>query len=174
MWRRFLPLMMAGLLAPSLASATEYRITVKKAERRLELQRAGQLVKTYRIGLGFAPAGIKEKQGDGRTPEGNYFICNKNPKSRFYLSLGLNYPNADDARRGLEQGLIGKNQYGAIIGAEKRKTVPPWNTNLGGEIFIHGRGANSDWTWGCIALDDVDIRELYEIISIGTVVTVLP
>lgn len=169
-------LVISVVLASLLATvhAAEYQITVKKAERKLELHRDGKVVKQYRIGLGFNPVGTKEQQGDGKTPEGRYFICNKNPKSRFYLSLGINYPNANDAKRGLKQGLITKQQHDLIVSAEQRKTIPPWNTRLGGEIFIHGRGANSDWTLGCIALDDAEMKELYDMIPVGTPVIISP
>ena len=175
MGRKFFALTVMALLAGAVSlSAAEYQITVKKTERRLELQRDGQLVKTYRIGLGSNPVGAKERQGDCKTPEGSYFICNKNPKSQFYLSLGINYPNANDAKRGLAQGLITRQQHDLIVSAEKKRAIPPWNTRLGGEIFIHGRGANSDWTLGCVALDDADMKELYDTVPVGTAVVILP
>src|SRR5687768_17740360 len=58
-----------------------------------------ELVRVRRVALGFEPSGDKVRQGDGRTPEGDFYVCMKNDKSKFYLSLGLNYPNEEDAGR---------------------------------------------------------------------------
>ena len=153
---------------------TSPRILVKKAERRLFLYDGNKLVKTYRIGLGLSPKGDKVRQGDRRTPEGDFYIFTKNDKSAFYLSLGVSYPNAEHARRGLRDGLITKSQYDAIMHALKLKETPPQHTALGGDIYIHGHGAKSDWTWGCVALENDDIRELFNAATVGTPVTILP
>ena len=153
---------------------TSPRIVVKKAERRLFLYDGNKLVKTYRVGLGLSPKGDKVRQGDRRTPEGDFYIFTRNDKSAFYLSLGVSYPNAAHADRGLRDGLISKSQHEAIMRALKLKKTPPQNTALGGDIYIHGRGASSDWTWGCVALEDTDIRELFDTVSVGTPVTILP
>ena len=59
-----------------------------------------------------------------------------------------------------------------ITRALRVKKGPPQNTLLGGDIYIHGRGAGSDWTWGCVALDDKDIRELFDVVPIGTPVKI--
>ena len=153
---------------------TAPRIVVKKAERRLFLYDGNKLVKTYRIGLGLSPKGDKVRQGDRRTPEGDFYIFTRNDKSAFYLSLGVSYPNAPHANRGLRDGLISKSQHDTIMRALKLKKTPPQNTALGGDIYIHGRGASSDWTWGCVALEDTDIRELFNAATVGTPVTILP
>ena len=153
---------------------TSARIIVKKAERRLFLYDKNKLVRTYRIGLGLSPTGDKVRQGDRRTPEGDFYIFTKNDKSAFYLSLGVSYPNAPHARRGLRDGLISKSQHDAIMRALNLKRTPPQNTALGGDIYIHGHGATSDWTWGCVALENDDIRELFNAVSVGTPVTILP
>ncbi|HKO35410.1 MAG TPA: L,D-transpeptidase family protein [Pyrinomonadaceae bacterium] len=153
---------------------TSPRIVVKKAERRLFLYDGNKLVKSYRIGLGLSPKGDKVRQGDRRTPEGDFYIFTRNDKSAFYLSLGVSYPNAPHADRGLRDGLISKSQHDSIMRALKLKKTPPQNTGLGGDIYIHGRGASSDWTWGCVALEDTDIRELFDTVSVGTPVTILP
>ena len=150
------------------------RILVKKAERRLLLYDGNKLVRTYRIGLGLSPKGDKVRQGDRRTPEGDFYIFTRNDKSAFYLSLGVSYPNAPHADRGLRDGLISKSQYDAIMRALKLKKTPPQNTALGGDIYIHGHGAGSDWTWGCVALENDDIRELFNAATVGTPVTILP
>lgn len=149
-------------------------IQVFKAKRQLELRAEGRIVRTYRIGLGSQPSGAKRRQGDRRTPEGTYFICNKNPRSQFYLSLQVNYPNEDDADRGLADGLITPLQHERIVRASERRKIPPAETRLGGEIFIHGNGSGSDWTWGCIALDDSEMKELFDAIAVGTPVTIFP
>jgi len=150
------------------------RIVVKKAERKLFLYSDDKLVRTYRIGLGLSPVGDKIRQGDRRTPEGDFYIFTKNDKSAFYLSLGISYPNAAHAARGLREGLITKAQYDAIKGALKAKKTPLQNTRLGGDIYIHGNGAGSDWTWGCVALEDRDVRELFQAIPLGTPVRIEP
>lgn len=153
---------------------TAPRIVVKKAERRLFLYDGNKLVKTYRIGLGLSPTGDKVRQGDRRTPEGDFYIFTRNDKSAFYLSLGVSYPNAPHANRGLRDGLISKSQHDTIMRALKLKKTPPQNTGLGGDIYIHGHGAGSDWTWGCVALENDDIRELFNAAPVGTPVTILP
>jgi len=150
------------------------RIVVKKAERRLFLYSDNRLVRTYRIGLGLSPVGDKVRSGDHRTPEGDFYVFTKNNKSAFYLSLGISYPNVTHAGRGLRDGLITKAQYDAIVRANKAKTTPPQYTRLGGTIYIHGNGAGSDWTWGCVALEDEDIRELFNAITVGTPVRIEP
>ena len=150
------------------------RIEVFKARRELVLYSADRPLKTYRIGLGLDPVRRKVRQGDRRTPEGSYTVCRKNPASSFYLSLGLTYPNLEDAERGRAAGLISRTQHRRIRDALARGDCPPWNTALGGELFIHGHGSGSDWTWGCVALDNEDIKELYSLITVGTPVRIHP
>jgi murein L,D-transpeptidase YafK len=147
---------------------------IKKAQRKLLLYSGNKLVRSYHIGLGLSPVGDKVRQGDHRTPEGDFYIFTKNEKSAFYLSLGISYPNAAHAARGLRDGLITKAQYDSITSALKAKKAPPQNTRLGGDIYIHGNGAGSDWTWGCVALEDRDVRELFEVIPVGTPVRIEP
>ena len=137
------------------------------------LYSGNDLVRTYRVGLGLNPVGDKVREGDRRTPEGAFYIFTKNSKSAFYLSLGLSYPNAAHAKRGLRDGLITKVQYDEIIRALKAKR-PLQNTALGGDIYIHGNGARSDWTWGCVALENEDIRELFDVVKVGMTVTIEP
>lgn len=160
----------AGLKLP----LTSPRIVVLKSKRRLELYSDGSIVRVYRIGLGLNPVADKKQQGDRATPEGEFYIFTRNNKSAFYLSLGVSYPNTEDAERGLREGLISRSQHDAIIKAIKRKATPPQNTRLGGDIYIHGNGAGSDWTWGCVALENEDMRELFDAIPVGTPVTIKP
>jgi murein L,D-transpeptidase YafK len=149
-------------------------IVVTKSKRRLELYSDGALVRTYKVGLGLNPIPDKIRQGDHATPEGDFYVFTKNDKSAFYLSLGISYPNIEDAERGLREKIITRAQHDAIVRAIKRKATPPQNTRLGGDIYIHGNGAASDWTWGCVALENEDMRELFEAVSVGTTVTIKP
>lgn len=153
---------------------TRPRVLVEKAARRLTLYSGDEAVRVYRVGLGTSPVGDKVRSGDRRTPEGDYFVCVKNERSAFYLSLGVSYPNEDDAARGLRDRLITRAQYRRIVSAARRGRTPPWDTLLGGEIFIHGNGSASDWTWGCIALEDPDIKELFDAVPVGTPVRIEP
>ncbi|HEV3471212.1 MAG TPA: L,D-transpeptidase [Pyrinomonadaceae bacterium] len=150
------------------------RILVRKGERRLELFEGGERVRVFRAGLGFAPEGDKERQGDGRTPEGEFYVCMKNGRSSFHVSLGLNYPDADAAERALRDGLITRAQHERIVRANREGRCPPWNTRLGGEIFIHGGGTGSDWTFGCVALENEHVEELFKHVPTGTPVRIEP
>jgi murein L,D-transpeptidase YafK len=150
------------------------RIVVLKSKRRLQLYSDGVLVRNYKIGLGLNPVPDKTRQGDRATPEGDFYIFTKNNKSAFYLSLGISYPNVEDAERGLRDRLISRAQRDAIVKDIKRKATPLQNTALGGDIYIHGNGASSDWTWGCVALENTDIKELFDAVPVGTPVTIKP
>jgi murein L,D-transpeptidase YafK len=150
------------------------RIVVLKSKRRLELYSDGALVRSYKVGLGLNPVPDKQRQGDRATPEGEFYIFTKNDKSAFYLSLGISYPNVEDAERGLRDGLISRAQHAAIVKAIKRRATPPQNTALGGDIYIHGNGSSSDWTWGCVALENDEVKELFNAVPVGTPVTIKP
>ena len=124
------------------------KIIIEKSKRRLSLYSGNNLVRTYRIGLGLSPIEDKIKEGDRKTPEGSFYIFTKNDKRAYYLSLALSYPNAEDATRGIRDGLINREQYDQIVNAVHSKTVPPQNTPLGGEIYIHGNGSQATWVRG--------------------------
>lgn len=131
-------------------------IIVEKAARKMHLFHDNDIVKTYDIAMGFAPEGHKQFEGDGKTPEGLYYIDRRNPRSKFHLSLGISYPNAADTAY-----------------AEAKGKKP------GGEIFIHGksrfRGFNQgDWTWGCIAVTDEEVEEVYAMVKNGTPIRIKP
>jgi L,D-transpeptidase catalytic domain len=164
----------AAVRAPLKLPLESPRLVVSKSARRMELYSGGRVVRAYRVGLGQRPEGDKERQGDLRTPEGEFYVCVKNPKSSFYLSLGLSYPNGEDAARGLRDKLITRAEHDRIVAAVGRKRRPPWDTALGGEIFIHGGGSATDWTWGCLALDNPDIKELFDSLPLGTPVSIKP
>lgn len=169
----------AALIAVSVgdaraAAVADARIEVFKAKRELLVYSGQTLRSTYRIALGSNPTKPKRRQGDRATPEGRYYISHKNPRSQFYLSLGVSYPNADDAERGLREKLITKAQRDSIVRAIRAHQPPPSNTALGGDIFVHGNGSATDWTWGCIALDDTDMKALFDSIEVGTPITIHP
>jgi murein L,D-transpeptidase YafK len=132
-----------------------------------------EAIKSYRVITGAEP-GDKEKEGDKRTPEGIFHVVYRNPQSKFVLSLGLDYPNTEDADRGLRAGLITAKQHDAILTAVARGQQPPWDTPLGGEIMIHGAKGDRKGTLGCVSMDDDAIRELYPKIDTGVVVEILP
>ena len=124
--------------------------------------------------------GDKRIEGDLRTPEGEFFVCYKNPKSKYTLSLGLSYPREEDAARGLREGKITQKQHDAIVAADRGRSFDAntWEdlckTPLGGEIMIHGARKGRDSTLGCVAMDDDAIRELYRILPFGTPVKIVP
>ncbi len=135
------------------------RIVIEKAARRLTAYRDGQPVRIYRIDLGFAPVGDKARQGDGRTPEGLYRVDRRNTQSAYHLSLGIDYPTAAQKAKARTDG------------------VDP-----GGDIFIHGAPNDlpagtrlaADWTAGCIAITNPQIKELFDATPIGATVEILP
>ena len=125
------------------------RIQVFKGARVMQFLHHSSLLKQYSFDLGFNPVGHKLQEGDGRTPEGAYRIDRKNPNSRFHLSLGISYPNVSDVAQARARG------------------VSP-----GGDIFIHGTPSRwvgqRDWTWGCIAVTNDEMEEIYPMIETGT------
>lgn len=155
-WRRPVAL---PPMAPDAAQAD--LVEVFKGARRLDLKRAGETIRSYRVALGFAPEGHKQREGDGRTPEGDYSINGRNPRSAFHLSLRVSYPDAADRARAADAG------------------VPP-----GGDIFIHGlpnglrklfvRHPRRDWTVGCVAVTDAEIREIWSLVPTGVRIVIHP
>lgn len=130
--------------------------------------------------LGYNFFSDKERRGSSgdpdhwRTPEGEFFVANKNAYSQFYKAFVLNYPNAEDAARGLEDGLITEEQYEQIVHAENRFQMPPMDTELGGWIEIHGDGTGErqNWTQGCVAIQNVQMDRLWDMIEVGTPVLI--
>ena len=124
-------------------------IVVQKGRRKMFVMNETKILESYDFELGFAPVSHKEIEGDGKTPEGAYYIDRKNPNSAFYLSIGISYPNAADRAKAKEMG------------------KPP-----GGDIFIHGTPRkfqnDPDWTWGCIAVTDREMEDIYAMVNIGT------
>lgn len=165
------------IVAPSIApdQAQNVSIVINKSEHILTLYNNESVIAMYSAGFGIVP-GAKEKKNDKRTPEGEYSICTLNSGSKYYLGLGLNYPNANDAKRGLESGLITQGEYDDIVAAVNEGREPNWYTNLGGQIMIHGQkgnlGGQTDWTTGCIGVNNQVMDILWQYCKVGTKVTI--
>ena len=137
------------------------RILVEKAQRQLSIFRQGKRLKTYRVALGRNPAGAKEQEGDGKTPEGIYTIDYRNSNSDYHLALHISYPSEEDNARAAAHGV-----------------------NAGFDIEIHGlpngKGSTGaahrqkDWTAGCIAVTDEEMDELYRVVPDGTTIEIRP
>ena len=137
------------------------RVVVLKKERTLQLFRQGKVIKTYKVALGGDPIGPKRRQGDHKTPEGNYVLDSRNPHSQFYKSIHISYPNADDRA------------------AARLKDISP-----GGDVFVHGLpkgygwvGAShrlKDWTDGCVAVTNQEIDEIWQAVPDGTPIEIRP
>jgi murein L,D-transpeptidase YafK len=136
-------------------------LVVRKSQRRLYLMDGNRIVRSYKIALGLDPVGPKERDGDFRTPEGWYRLARRNPRSDYFLSIQISYPNAQD---------------------EQRARVHHWQT--GGSIMIHGLPnrlksspwyyQHNDWTDGCIAVSDADMVEIWLLTHDGTPIDILP
>ena len=161
--KNFRSLLAIGLLL-ALAACSKFKsyngpevthILVDKSERVMVLMHNQDVLERYDFELGFAPSGHKTIEGDGKTPEGTYFIDRKNPNSSFHLSIGISYPNAQDIA-----------------------TARALGKSPGGDIFIHGtpkkHRRTSDWTWGCIAVKDREMERIYSMVKVGTPITIFP
>jgi murein L,D-transpeptidase YafK len=147
--------------APNAGLERADKVLINKSERRLYLVNAGRVIADYPIRLGLNPYGHKQREGDFRTPEGNYHLVRRNPNSRFFLSIEVSYPNEEDRQRAREAG-----------------------ARPGGLIMIHGqpnaptrsRGyyASRDWTDGCIALSNGDMAQIWQRTTIGTPIEIVP
>lgn len=131
-------------------------VVVNKADRRMYLFNDNDVLAGYDIHLGFEPEGHKEFEGDGKTPEGLYRIDRRNPNSDFHLSLGISYPNVNDYAAAKAQG-----------------------KSPGGDIFIHGQKSafkkdKPDWTWGCIAVTNDEIEQIYAMVQNDTLIKINP
>lgn len=158
----------AILLCPVLAAPPQSKqperadhIIIVKSSRTMTLMNHDKVLKTYRVALGEHPIGAKQKRGDHKTPEGEYVIDAKNAHSLYHLSLHISYPNAADRERARKLGV-----------------------NPGGDIMIHGlppayaylgpQHRQWDWTLGCIAVDDAEIEEIWDLVPVGTRVEIKP
>jgi murein L,D-transpeptidase YafK len=137
------------------------RLVVRKARRRLYLMHGDRVVRTYKIALGLEPVGPKEHDGDFRTPEGWYRLARRNPRSDYFLSIQISYPNSGDLERAHEHHW---QPGGAIMihGLPNRLKNSPW-------YYQH-----NDWTDGCIAVSDADMVEIWLLTHDGTPIDILP
>ena len=130
-------------------------VQIDKSDRKMYILNGNQALAVYDIALGFAPVGPKHFEGDGKTPEGLYYITHKNPNSSYHLSLGISYPNTAD------------RAYASAAGQA-----------TGGDIFIHGgpryRTTLADWTAGCISVTDLEMEAVYAMVAPGTPIYILP
>ena len=130
-------------------------IVVEKSERKMFLLHGNKVLESYTVHLGGNPVGHKQFEGDGKTPEGQYRISHRNPRSQYHLSLGISYPNEQD------------RAYAASKGKQP-----------GGDIFIHGGPPRPvdkhDWTAGCIAVSDEEMEEIYAMVKPGTPIFIKP
>ena len=146
--------------APTLEGKVD-KVLVVKSERRLHLLSRGETLKSYRVSLGKQPNGPKQREGDKRTPEGFYWIDWRKTSEKYNLSMHISYPNARDLARA------------------RSEQVPP-----GSMIMIHGTPLDEeypewyfhtlDWTEGCIALKNDDMREIWSLVADGTLIEIRP
>jgi len=160
--RRLLLAMLPAALAGCAGGATTRydgpavtKVEVHKGRRKMYLLNGRNVLRAYDIQLGFTAAGPKQFEGDGKTPEGRFIIDRRNPNSAFYLSLGINYPRPHEIAFAQSQG-----------------------RDAGGDIFIHGwgnkrRARSADWTAGCIAVTNSEMREIYLMVQNGTIIDIV-
>jgi len=137
------------------------KVVVIKKKRVLLLVKDGEILRKYRVAIGRNPVGSKTRQGDNKTPEGEYVLDRRNRSSRFYRSIHISYPNAKDINRAQQKG------------------VAP-----GSDIMIHGLPRNyedvgelhtvTDWTRGCIAVTNAEIDEIWSFVPDGTPIEIRP
>jgi murein L,D-transpeptidase YafK len=150
-----------SLFAAGAADLTVDRIVVNKAKREMLLLREGKVIRHYAIGLGQSPVGPKERQGDSKTPEGAYTISGRNPASAYHLSLRVSYPSASDIERARN---LGEDPGGDIMihGLPNGEPKQPRHTRM------------TDWTAGCIAVNNEEIEEIWRLVPDGTPIQINP
>jgi murein L,D-transpeptidase YafK len=166
--RRLLALLCLSLTLAAQASTTTSldgpsvdKVLVVKSERKLQLISRGQPLKSYRISLGKQPDGAKQREGDKRTPEGLYWIDWRKTSDKYQLSLHISYPNARDLASAREQGVPAGGMI-MIHGTPLDEEYPEW--------FFH----TLDWTEGCIAMKNDDMREVWQLVKDGTLIEIRP
>ena len=137
------------------------QLIIRKAQRTLELVKQNETVLACRVALGREPVGAKRMECDGKTPEGLYTICLVKEEGKYGRSLGVSYPNLQDAQAAFAEGRIDERTLANVQAACEERRRPPWGSPLGGEIYIHEGGADRDWTQGCIALETQDMDALF-------------
>lgn len=137
------------------------KVLVIKSERRLQLISRGEPLKTYRISLGKQPKGAKEREGDKKTPEGFYWLDWRKQSDRFNLAMHITYPNISDAARATREGWSAGSMI-MIHGTPIDENYPEW--------YFH----TLDWTDGCIAMRNADMREVWSLVRDGTLIEIRP
>lgn len=137
------------------------KILVQKSERRLYLLRRGQVLKSYRVALGLRPQGHKQEEGDYKTPEGEYRLIRRNPRSDFFLSMEISYPNSLDVARAHR---LGAKPGGAIM-------LHGWPNTLRKSPDYY---RTADWTDGCIAVTNSDMVEIWLMTPLETPIEIRP
>jgi murein L,D-transpeptidase YafK len=147
--------------APTLTGKTIDKVLVVKSERTLQLISRGDTLKTYRVSLGKQPDGAKQREGDLRTPEGFYWIDWRKTSDKFNLSMHISYPNARDQAQARNKGVSAGGMI-MIHGTPLDEEYPEW--------FFH----TLDWTQGCIAMKNTDMREIWSLVKDGTLIEIRP
>jgi murein L,D-transpeptidase YafK len=161
------------------------KIVLEKSKRILTVYVGKKPVKRYFAAIGPVQLEPKTRRNDCKTPEGLYYICSKNPRSRYELSLLISYPSTKDAENGLMNGLVDQTIVDLVREAIEHKRTPPQETVLGSAICIHGGGIGEvsedlkmaricDWTQGCIALRREDMIEIFDFAEPGITVEIQP
>ena len=162
------------------SSRTDPWVSIDSRSERVTVHRSGSPDIIFE-NAAFGAAGVKQKarRGDDVTPTGRYTIGWISKQSRFFQFIGLNYPSLADAQRGLQNGTINQSVFERIAKAHARGATPPQDTPLGGMIGLHGVGRGSleihrlvNWTAGCIALENDQIRRLATMLSPGVEVEI--
>ena len=163
------------------AALSNVWVRVDKSDRMVYVYRGAELYRTYPADVSTSDSDKVRRSALGeqehyRIPEGTFYICRKNPGSQYFRALVVSYPNEDHAARGLRQGLIGQAQHDAIVAANRAFRSPPMGTALGGLIELHGEGSGRQraWTRGCVALRNVHMQELYDLVHVGTPIVIEP
>lgn len=164
------------------ASQLQLSLLIDKSDKLLTIYNGTTPLKAYHVELGDGGTGDKQVAGDHKTPEGSFYIAQKLVLSPADEYLGtrwmrLSYPNIEDAKRGLGSGLINKTTYNAIVNAINNGQTPPQNTALGGGVGVHGGSTpklGTNWTWGCVGLNNADVQDFYGYMNVGTKVVIQP
>jgi murein L,D-transpeptidase YafK len=137
------------------------KLLVRKSERRLYVLRGGQVLREYRVALGLNPQGHKQREGDYKTPEGQYKLIRRNPHSDFFLSMEISYPNSADLNRAQRQGV----KPGGAIMLHGWPNIPRKTTDY---------YKSADWTDGCIAVANADMVEIWLMTPLETPIEIVP
>jgi murein L,D-transpeptidase YafK len=146
---------------PTLSGKTIDKVLVVKSERTLHLISGGNTLKSYRMSLGKQPEGAKQHEGDLRTPEGFYWIDWRKTSDKYNLSMHISYPNARDQAQARAKGVSAGGMI-MIHGTPLDEEYPEW--------FFH----SLDWTEGCIAMKNTDMREIWSLVKDGTLIEIRP